>query len=129
MWLLMNIGKRPFILGHDKKLSLRFEPHLPAFMFTREDSTREWVDTTGRPSKIRVPKDSFAFLFLGKTLVVYHNPRKLDTFGKLRASVKKISLSNARGAVFAEFRGDTVPSPYAAKVRDDKVPRIDIELG
>ncbi len=128
MWLLMNIGKRPFILGHDKKLSLRFEPHLPAFLFTQEDSTREWVDAAGRPSKIRVPKDSFAFLFLGKTLVVYHNPRKLDTFGKLRASVKKISLSNARGAVFAEFKGDTVASPYAAKVRDERVPRIDIEL-
>lgn len=129
MWLFMNVGKRPFILGHDRKLSLRFEPHLPAFLFTQSPVVREWIDSEGRASKISVPKNGFAFLFLGKTLVVYHNPKRLDTFGKLRVSVKKISLSNNRGAVFAEFKGDTVPSPYSGKVRDSVVPRIDIELG
>ena len=129
MWLLMNVGKRPFIVSHDKKLSLRFEPHLPAFLFTREETTRDFEPTEGAATRVVIPGDSFAFLFLNKTLVVYHNPRQLDTFGKLRASVKKIKLSSARGLTLAELKGDTVPSPFAARIRDEVVPRIDIELG
>jgi len=129
MWLLMNVGKRPFIVGHDKKLSLRFEPHLPAFLFTQEETVRDFQPADAAVTRVVIPKNSFAFLFLNKTLVVYHNPRQLDTFGKLRASVKKIRLSNARGSTLAEFKGDTVSSPYAARIRDEVVPRIDIELG
>ena len=68
------------------------------------------------------------FLFLGKTLVFYHNPRRLDTFGRSRVSVKKISLTLSNDQR-VEFKGDTVPSPYAARVRDEFVPRIDVELG
>ncbi len=128
MWLIMNVSKRPFILGPDKKLSLRFEPHLPAFLFTKEYTERAFVSKKGEETKVRVPKDCLAFMFLGKTLVVYHNPRKLDTFGKLRVTVKKITLENTRGEKI-EFKGDTVPSPYAARVRDEFIPRIDIELG
>ncbi len=128
MWLIMNIGKRPFILTPDKKLALRFEPQLPAFLFLKEDAVRTFVNEKGEEVKVKVPQDSLAFLFLGKTLVFYHNPKRLDTFGKVRVSVKKISWQTPRGQMI-EFKGDTVPSPYAAKIRDEFVPRIDIELG
>lgn len=128
MWLLMNIGKRPFILGPDGKLSLRFQPTLPASFFTEVDSARVYTDPTGSEHKIRVPKDAYAFLFLGKTLVTYRNPKRLDTYGRQRASVKKILLKGLRGGD-VEFRGDTVPSPYAARVREGAVPQIEIELG
>ncbi len=129
MWLIMNAGKKPFILGHDGKLALRFEPHLPAFLFLKEDTQRTFVDPKGGSVKIRVPKNALAFMFLGKTLVVYHNPKRLDTFGKLRATVKKVTLKKASGDAIAEFRGDTVLSPFAGRVREGLVPRIDIELG
>ncbi len=128
MWLIMNIGKKPFILGPDKKLSLRFEPSLPTFLFTKEDSVRKYIDQKGEEVKVKVPKDSIVFMFLGKTLVFYHNPKRLDTFGKLRVGVKKITLHDPRSGKI-EFKGDTVPSPYAGKVRDGMVPRIDIDLG
>ncbi len=128
MWLFMNIGKRPFTLGPDKKLSLRFEPHLPASFFTKEDSVRPFITKDGKETKVRVPKNCVAFLFLGKTLVFYHNHKQLDTFGKQRVSVKKITLGSSRGQT-VEFRGDTIPSPYAGRVRDEFIPRIDIELG
>ena len=128
MWLVMNIGKKPFILGPDKKLSLRFEPSLPAWFFTKEDSMRSFFDKDGEETKIKIPQNSLAFLFLGRTLVFYHNPKKLDTFGKQRVSVKKIVLRDSRSGK-TEFKGDTVPSPYAGKVRDGLIPRIDIELG
>ncbi len=128
LWLLMNVGKRPFVLGPDGKVSLRFEPHLPAFLFTDHECIRVYVDRKGQRQALKLPKDSLAFLFLGKTLVVYSNRKKLDTFGKVRASVRSITLHDTRGRKM-EFKGDTVPSPYSLKVRDEFVPRIDIELG
>ncbi len=128
MWLIMNVGKRPFILGPDGKLALRFEPHLPSFLFTKEAAARVFVNKEGKEVSVEVPKDAVAFMFLGKTLVFYHNPRRLDTFGRMRVAVKKISLQMARGKR-VELNGDTVPSPYAGKVRDEFVPRIDIDLG
>lgn len=129
MWLIMNAGKKPFSLGHDKRLTLRFEPHLPVTLFLKEEAERSFVDAGGETVKVKVPKNGLAFMFLGKTLVVYQNPKRLDTFGKLRVSPKKIMLRNSGGSPIAEFKGDTVTMPYAARVRDGAIPRIDIELG
>ncbi len=128
MWLLMNVGRRPFSLGPDGKLALRFEPALSHDLFTKDEVTKRYTDLDGVEQTVKIPKNALAFLFLGKTLVVYHNPRKLDTFGNSRVSVKRIvvKLSPSKSV---EFKGDTVPSPYSLKVRDEFVPRIDVELG
>ncbi len=128
MWLFMNVGKRPFVLGPDKKVSLRFEPHLPAFLFTQKETVRVFVEKNGQERAVKISKDCLAFMFLGKTLVVYHNPKRLDTFGKLRGAVKKVSLLEGRGRVI-EFKGDTIPNPFSLRVRDGFIARIDIELG
>ncbi len=128
MWLLMNIGKRPFVLGPDGKVSLRFEPHLPAFLFTTKETVRVYVDKKGEQQAVKIPRDSFAFLFLGKTLVVYTNTKRLDTFGKQRVSVRRIRLQDRSGR-WTEFKGDTVPSPFSLRVRDEFIPRIEVELG
>ncbi len=128
LWLLMNVGRRPFSLGPDKKLVLRFEPCLPLFFFTQQETVRTWIAGDGRSETIRIPKDCFAFIFLGKTLVVYHNPKRMDTFGKNRSWPKKIRISGRKG-ILAEFEGSVVPDPWARRVRDEEVSRIDIELG
>lgn len=128
MWLWMNVGKKPFFLSHDGKVSLRFEPHLPADFFLKQEAARTFAPLDGEERKIRVPKDAYAFLFLGKTLVVIHNPKRLDTFGRRRATVRKIALTDAAGKK-TEWRGDTIPAPWSLKVRDGFVPRIDLELG
>ncbi len=127
MWLFMNVGKRPFFLGPDGKVSLRFEPHLPEFMFTQKETVRVFVEKDGSERAVKVPKDSVAFLFLGRTLVTYRNTKRLDTFGKQRVSVKKVTLHDRGRAV--EFKGDTVPYPFSLRVRDENVARIDVELG
>ena len=75
-----------------------------------------------------MPKGALAFLFLGKTFVVYHNSKRLDTFGKWRVSPKKIVLKDTRGQT-VELKGDTIPAPHAQRVREGKITRIDIELG
>lgn len=128
IWLLMNVGKKPFFLSHDGKVSLRFEPHLPADFFLKEEAVRTWVSPQGEEKKVRVPKDAYAFLFLNKTLVVVHNPKRQDTFGRRRVTVRKITLTEASGRK-NEWRGDTIPAPWSLKVRDGFVPRIDLELG
>lgn len=127
MWLLMNVGKRPFTLGPDGKVSLRFEPHLPAWLFTDKETVRVYTDKKGEQQALKLPRSSYAFLFLGKTLVVYSNPKRLDTFGKQRVSVRRITLRE--GSRVTEFKGDTVPSPHSLRVRSGSVPRIDVELG
>ncbi|MEI8345291.1 MAG: hypothetical protein WCG06_04390, partial [Candidatus Omnitrophota bacterium] len=128
LWLLMTVGKKPFSVGRDGRLILRFEPHLPADFFVKDDTERVIVDKDGVSVNVKVPKNCVAFMFLGKTLVFYHNPKRLDTFGKLRVSVKKISLMDRRGKRTV-FEGDGVIAPFAQKVRQELVPRIDVELG
>jgi hypothetical protein len=128
MWLLMNVGKKPFFLGPDKKVSLRFEPRLPFFLFTKEAVTRTWINAEGEAVPVTIGKNSAAFVFLGKTLVTYYNPKRYDTFGKMRVAVKKVKLYDRAGRV-TEFRGDTIPSPLALRVRDEWIPKIEMELG
>ncbi len=128
IWLLMNIGRRPFVLGQDKKLSLHFDPSLPAFLFLNREASRPLLRAGGQEEIVSVPKNAFAFLFLGKTLVVYHNPKRMDTFGKNRVWPKKVRLSDKKGTL-AEFDGGIVLDPWARRVRDEKISRIDIELG
>ncbi len=128
LWVLMNVGRRPFSVGPDKKLALRFEPCLPLFLFSTHEASRVFVNGRGEEEALKIPKNSFAFLFLGKTLVVYHNPKRMDTFGKNRAWPKKVRLSSKKGKL-AEFEGGVVPDPWARRVRDEEITRIDIELG
>ncbi len=128
LWILMNVGRRPFSVGPDRKLVLRFEPCLPLFLFSTHESVRTWVNGSGQEETVKIPKNSFAFLFLGKTLVVYHNPKRMDTFGKNRAWPKKVRISGKKGSL-AEFEGGVVPDPWARRVRDEEISRIDIELG
>ena len=95
---------------------------------SRHPSDQPWLASDGTRQTLKIPKNSFAFLFLGKTLVVYHNPKRMDTFGKNRAWPKKIRLSGKKGKL-AEFDGGVIPDPWAKRVRDEEISRIDIELG
>lgn len=128
MWLHMNIGPQPFLPTEGDDVALRFAPTLPAWWFTTEEVTRPWVDAAGAEHSIRVPADAFAWLFLGKTLVTYRNPKRRDTFGKRGVRPRQIQLHDAGGQVH-RWDGDTVPAPFARQVRDGYVPRIDVELG
>jgi hypothetical protein len=107
IWLIMNAGKKPFFLDGKKLLNLRFKPVLAGWLF-KKDGT-------------------YSFNFLSKTLVVYHNQKKRDTFGKSGVKVTKIALCDEKGKTL-EFPTDTIPSPHAERVRAQEVDRIDIYL-
>jgi hypothetical protein len=62
IWLVMNVGKAPFFLDKNGRLVLSLFPALAGWLFDKHGE--------------------YKFRFLGKTQVTYHNPKRLNTFGK-----------------------------------------------
>ena len=108
IWLLMNLGNRPFFLNEENKLNLRFKPLLPGWLFNK--------------------KGIYSFNFLSKVKVTYINPKRNDTFGRNPVKVNKIIFNNKTGSK-VEIASDTIPSPYAEQIRSRLINKIDIYLG
>ena len=115
MWILMNVGERPFFLNEKGELNLRLKPALPSWLFTKK-------------SQNGFPKNSYAFRFLNKTTIVYHNPRMKNTAGRNSVKIRFLILRYDNGKKL-EVKKDTIEWPYAQDVRDRKVKRIDVYLG
>ncbi len=115
IWLLMNTGKNPFFLDERGGLCLKFKPSLPGWLFTKK-------------SQNGFPKNTYAFKFLGKTMVVYHNPRTKNTVGKNCVRTRFIVIRYDSGKK-VEVKKDIIPEPYSRDIRDRKVKRIDVYLG
>lgn len=128
IWLLMNAGLRPFRWDPRQGLSFVLEPILSAGLFSSQQHKIEIVDTNFKHQVVDLPKNSYAFILLGSTLVVYHNPKRLNTFGPGKVSVSKMVLTWAGQQRSQAFPTGTVPSAYAKDIRDHRVVRIDAEL-
>jgi hypothetical protein len=70
---------------------------------------------------------TYSFRFLSTISVVYHNSKRLNTFGKDGVAVKKIVLNRDNGKN-VEIDLDTLSSVYAQEIRQRKVKSIDIYL-
>ena len=114
IWLLMSAGKGPFFVNEEGELNLKFNPILPSWLFTKK-------------AQNGFQKNTYAFKFLGKILVVYHNPKMKDTVGKASAKVNSIVLEYDDGRKI-DIQKDTIGLPYSLDIRDRKVKRIDIQL-
>jgi hypothetical protein len=113
IWLLMNIGLKPFALQNGQ-LTLTFAPLLANWLFTDK-------------SKDNLPGNSYAFKFLAKTLVVYHNPQRRDTFGSKGVSPSKIILTYSdRSEV--KIDGAMIVGKAVEDIRQGKVKQINITL-
>lgn len=127
IWLLMNAGPAPFALDHHKKLILKFRPVLAGWLFTLKETEIQHPHQEGKFGTIKLPQNTYAFNFLGKTLVIYHNPRRRNTFGLNKVQIKKILLSYFdHAAKPVTISSSTIPSPYAEDVRSQKIKRIDV---
>ncbi|MFC1666436.1 hypothetical protein ACFL0P_01000 [Candidatus Omnitrophota bacterium] len=115
MWLLMSIGPKPFFLNENEELNLKFKPILPAWLFTKKTQNG-------------FPKNTYAFKFLGKTVVVYHNPRMRNTVGKNSVKTRFIVLRHDDGRKI-EIKRDIIGPSYSQDIRDRKIKKIDIYLG
>ncbi len=127
MWLIMAAGERPFSVDREDRLKLRLEPVLPSWFFTEREEVYRTYDGEGRAVEATVPANCFAFKFLGKTVVVYHNDERKDTFGKDRAGIASYILKYADGTT-GESQGEVLDTPLANDVRDGRVERIDAFL-
>jgi hypothetical protein len=106
IWLLMNIGDRPFTLNKSGQLNLTFKPNLAGWLFSKDGK--------------------YSFNFLSQILVTYHNPKRKNTFGDSSVSIKKIILSDDDSPI--EIKSSVIPAPYAQEIRSRRIKQIDIYL-
>ena len=115
IWLIMCTGKRPFYIAKNERLALSLKPVLPGWLFSKYAGEG-------------FPKDSFAFKFLGNTLVVYHNPKRKNTFGKDAARIKEIRLKARKKGREIKLNSPLITHPYSYEVRRGNIERIDIYM-
>jgi len=127
IWLWINAGKTPFRQDKKGKLYLEFNPILPGWLFFRKSSLCDYYLKNGEKVNLELPKNSYAFNFLGTMLIVYHNPKLKDTFGRNRVRPKRIRLYEQGGKVI-QIDGPIIPSPLAGRIRAGEFVRADIDL-
>lgn len=105
IWKNMFIGDKPFKLENGE-LVLEFKPALPGWLF----------DNEGKAS----------FKLLGKCIVTYHNPSRIDTW--------RLNLEEARIIVYLrnnekiEVKGNKIRGELALKIRNGEATSIEIHL-
>jgi len=127
IWLMMNAGKSPFTLDAKGNLILSFQPALKADLFTVKETKNIYLNGHKEKKEVILPANTYAFMFLGSTLVVYHNPKKLDTFGSKATSVKEIELTYY-GQKPKKVSGSIITNSDAQDVRAHQIERIDLHL-
>lgn len=116
IWLFLTVGERPF-RQENGELVFGLDPILPADWFVAKPGVHQF-----RGGKFQLPADSLATTLLGTILLVYHNPRRLSTFGP--DAVRPVSLRiDGEEHTVSQLRGE-----LAERIRSRKVSRIDVEL-
>ncbi len=108
IWLIMNAGPKPFSLDGNNALTLSFTPALPGWLFDKKTKT-------------------YSFMFLGKTLVTYSNPKLKNTYGSNACRICSISFTDAQGKK-VHLNSSIIPAPYAQQIRQKLIRSIDVAL-
>jgi hypothetical protein len=103
MWRLMMAGERPFFVSDDH-LCLTFKPILPSWLFNQDNA--------------------ISFKFLGCTTIIYHNPKRSDTFNP-RTVISSMML-HPFGGDSQEIIGAVIPAPFAQHIREGQIKQIDV---
>jgi len=127
IWTLMVAGEEPFFLNSDGELALRLQPILEERFFTKDASATTYWDISGELQSLKLAKNSFAFKFLGRVLVVYENPQRIPTYGDDGVKPAKYSLTYFDGST-KTVEADSIDRTLAEEVRSGKVSRIDVLL-
>ncbi len=98
----MMVGENPFFVK-DGQLCMALKPALPGWLFD--------------------DKGNISFTLLGSCRVVYHNPRRLDTFREGETKLEHLSLGLVSGEG-VEIQGAIIGAPYAEMVRKGQVKTI-----
>ncbi len=122
MWLIMNIGPTPFRMNGKRELTLTFQPVLAGWLFTNKGKRQILPNNKA----VSLPKNTYAFMLLGTVPVVYHNPRRLNTYGAKAARIGRIDLHYHHHNKTVSVDGAVLEAPYAEDVRQGQVARIDV---
>lgn len=117
IWLYLTVGARPFRL-QDGRLVFEPSPALPGSWFTKEPSTIRWKDRS-----VLIPQNAFACALLGEVLLVYHNPKRKNTFGPSAVRPVQYILDEQ-----TKIENTCLMDEVAQKIRDRKISRLDIDL-
>ncbi len=125
MWLLMVAGPKPFLVNDRQELKFRLDPVLPGWFFTEKAELVKAVGVDGMPIDIEVPANCFVFKLFGKTLAVYHNDKRKNTFGLNKARIVEYILKFADDKIFKAAE-ETLDGKFAEDIRQGHVTRIDV---
>lgn len=128
IWTLMTAGPHPFILNRNGKACLALKPALVGPLFTVEELSFDYYDDIDGWESISIPPDSFAFRFIGRTLVVYRNTERKDTFGEGGVSPTAYLLDYRNGKK-VYVKDAQLPPAESKAVREGKIKRLDVTLG
>lgn len=117
LWLQITVGKNPFKIN-EGKLSFALNPALPGQWFTEHPVSVQW-----QGKQVNIPKNAFACSLLGDILLVYHNEKRQNTYGKNAVLPGKYILDNDLQISTAELSED-----IAENIRQRLVKRIDVFL-
>lgn len=118
IWIILTAGEEPFFMS-DGQLRFKLNPTLPGEWFTKTAKKVIWKE-----KEVEIPKNAFACSLFKDILLVYHNEKRKDTFGKAGVKAVQYSLDGGK-PVSAEWLDKTL----ALKIRDRQVKRIDVWLG
>jgi hypothetical protein len=128
MWISITSGLFPFYLDEKNNLNLKFSPQIPSKLFTTKTEEINIYSHDGKIEKVKIEKNSFAFKFLGKTLVIYNNPSRKNTYGANSAKIKNITLIYTDNKI-VDIAGEIIYNNYANDVRSGKIKQINVMLG
>lgn len=126
-WILMVAGDRPFRLDDEGALRLALEPALAHWLFTEKAQRLPYHDPVRGCIDIDVPANAFAFKLLGKTLVIYRNEARKNTWGTEGARPVRYAFT-FRDGTQRVVDGVGVNSELAMAVRDGRVERLEVTL-
>jgi hypothetical protein len=118
----LTMGREPFQLSPAGELQLHLQPALTADLFlteSRKDPAFPAID---------FEKDTFSFMFLGRILVTYYNPRRRDTFGPDKVVPTSFTVEEQDGTV-TRVDAEVISGELAQRIRSRLVTRIVVELG
>ncbi len=103
IWNILMAGKQPFIFV-EGELHLNLVPILPGWLFSEDGKV--------------------SFKFLGRCLVIYYNPDRLDTFtGEINPQKYTLHYKNGQKV---EVKAKTLGAPLAEDVREGLIDHIEV---
>jgi hypothetical protein len=124
IWLVMNMGLKPFYIDASGQLAFTLKPILSKELFTTKSSTLRFLTKNNRWENVSLKENTYAFNLMGSTLVVYHNPKRVNTFdSQIRAQRILCTYYNGKKK---EFVGDIISNPYAEDVRNGQIKQLDV---